>query len=271
MSPAFGRGPLRLPGIGRLKLAVGRARPDPHCREAVRRRARKRARRACRGWSRSGARDGVHGQRVRGTLRWTLFEGTGEPVCPMNPPHPGDPHRGRCQNRHRGQGLRASRDPNRPAAARRRGAAVQRTSKATPGSTAPWGMGGRVRRSAASGPLPRLHPATRTTRWPVTDSADRRHASPAARAEISVVRSAYGPVPWRAGSAAAGAGGSFTLPGRTGLGSRRYWAPADGVVRRGRVRQLRGEHPAVAGHWRAEPGKATDDSDDELASCLSVR
>ena len=33
-----------------------------------------------------GSGDGrVHGQRVRGTLRWTLLEGTGELVCPMNP------------------------------------------------------------------------------------------------------------------------------------------------------------------------------------------
>jgi hypothetical protein len=28
---------------------------------------------------------GVHGQRVRGALRWTLFEGPGELVCTMNP------------------------------------------------------------------------------------------------------------------------------------------------------------------------------------------
>jgi hypothetical protein len=33
-----------------------------------------------------GSGDGsVHGQRVRGTLRWTLFEGPGELVCTMNP------------------------------------------------------------------------------------------------------------------------------------------------------------------------------------------
>jgi len=35
----------------------------------------------------------VHGQRVQGTLRWTLFEETGELVCPMNPTlaiHTGD-------------------------------------------------------------------------------------------------------------------------------------------------------------------------------------
>jgi hypothetical protein len=33
-----------------------------------------------------GSGDGsVHGQRVRGTLRWTLFEGGGELVCTMNP------------------------------------------------------------------------------------------------------------------------------------------------------------------------------------------
>lgn len=28
----------------------------------------------------------AHGQRVRGTLRWTLFEGPGELVCTMSPP-----------------------------------------------------------------------------------------------------------------------------------------------------------------------------------------
>ena len=33
-----------------------------------------------------GSGDGsVHGPRVRGTLRWTLFEGPGELVCAMNP------------------------------------------------------------------------------------------------------------------------------------------------------------------------------------------
>src|SRR5215470_20279334 len=33
-----------------------------------------------------GSGDGsVHGQQVRGALRWTLFEGGGELVCTMNP------------------------------------------------------------------------------------------------------------------------------------------------------------------------------------------
>ena len=64
----------------------------------------------------------------------------------------------------------------------------------------------------------------------MTDSADRRHARAASRAEISVVRSAYGPVPLagRAGSQRQRA--ASPRLGGTRLASRRHGAPGDGVA-----------------------------------------